>query len=503
IMQSFEILCGITAVVLAIYYFLTSTFDFWKSRGVSGPRPIPGMGNFKDVLFNKKFTGDYVKEIYDTYKNEPLIGIFMTKTPILIVKDLDLIKNILIKDFSDFADRGYPDLKKVEPLSQHLFALEPKRWRPLRMRLSPVFTSGKLKEMFSLISECADHLILYMEKIASKNEPVECRELMAKYMTDVIGTCAFGIEMNALSNENSEFRKMGRKIFNPTWTNVLRLRLKQFCPQLYEMLGYILSETEITKFFTRVIVETMNYREMNNVTRHDFIDILLELKKHPNKLGDDFDVTDNLLAAQAFVFFIAGFETSSSTISNALYELALNEKIQSNLRKEINEIYAKHGEDLTYDNVKKMDYLDKVFKETLRKYPPVTFLMRQSMSSYTFDGTKVSIPKNQKVWIPIYAIQRDSDIYPKPDVFDPERFCDDAVQSRHPMTYLPFGDGPRNCIGARFGVYQTKIGLIKALRNYKFETCEKTPIPYVNNPKTALLSPKDGLHLKIIKINRT
>ncbi|XP_018345204.1 PREDICTED: cytochrome P450 6j1-like [Trachymyrmex septentrionalis] len=449
-MQSFEILCGITAVVLAIYYFLTSTFDFWKSRGVSGPRPIPGMGNFKDVLFNKKFTGDYVKEIYDTYKNEPLIGIFMTKTPILIVKDLDLIKNILIKDFSDFADRGYPDLKKVEPLSQHLFALEPKRWRPLRMRLSPVFTSGKLKEMFSLISECADHLILYMEKIASKNEPVECRELMAKYMTDVIGTCAFGIEMNALSNENSEFRKMGRKIFNPTWTNVLRLRLKQFCPQLYEMLGYILSETEITKFFTRVIVETMNYREMNNVTRHDFIDILLELKKHPNKLGDDF---------------------GTYLCDRLIYIYPANTNL--------------------------------MHTETLRKYPPVTFLLRQSMSSYTFDGTKVSIPKNQKVWIPIYAIQRDSDIYPKPDVFDPERFCDDAVQSRHPMTYLPFGDGPRNCIGARFGVYQTKIGLIKALRNYKFETCEKTPIPYVNNPKTALLSPKDGLHLKIIKINRT
>jgi len=73
-------------------------------------------------------------------------------------------------------------------------------------------------------------------------------------------------------------------------------------------------------------------------------------------------LTDGLITAQAFVFFVAGFETSSSTISHALYELALNEKIQSNLRKEINEVYAKHGEDLTYDNVKKMDYLDKVFK---------------------------------------------------------------------------------------------------------------------------------------------
>ncbi|XP_012056174.1 PREDICTED: cytochrome P450 6A1-like [Atta cephalotes] len=502
-MESFEILCGIAAVVLAIYYFLTSTFDFWKSRGVPGPRPIPGLGNFKDVMLTKKFAGDFVKEIYNTYKNEPLIGIFARKTPILIVKDLDLIKNILIKDFSNFADRGLPSFKKAEPLSQHLFTLESKRWRPLRMRLSPVFTSGKLKEMFSLISECADHLILYMEKIASRNEPVECRELMAKYATDVIGTCAFGIEMNALSNEDSEFRKMGRKIFIPTWTNVLRLRMRESFPRLYEMLGYILPQTEITKFFTRIIMETMNYREMNNITRNDFIDMLRELKKHPDKLGDNFDLTDGLITAQAFVFFVAGFETSSSTISHALYELALNEKIQSNLRKEINEVYAKHGEDLTYDNVKKMDYLDKVFKETLRKYPPVTFLVRRSLSNYTFDGTKVSIPKNQQIWIPIYAIQRDSDIFPKPDIFDPERFCDDAVQSRHSMTYLPFGDGPRNCIGARFGVYQSKIGLIKVLRNYKFETCEKTPIPYVNNPKTILLAPKDGLHLKIIKINRT
>jgi cytochrome P450 family 6 len=85
--------------------------------------------------------------------------------------------------------------------------------------------------------------------------------------------------------------------------------------------------------------------------------------------------------------------------------------------------------------------------ETLRKYPPVTVLMRRSMSSYTFEGTNVSIPKNQRVWIPAYAIHRDPNIYPKPDVFDPERFTDEAVQSRHPMSYLPFGDGPRNCIG--------------------------------------------------------
>jgi cytochrome P450 family 6 len=78
-------------------------------------------------------------------------------------------------------------------------------------------------------------------------------------------------------------------------------------------------------------------------------------------------LTDSLIASQAFVFFLAGFETSSTTMSNALYELALNQKIQDKLRKEITETYIKHGENLTYENIKGMDYLDKIFKGTLTK----------------------------------------------------------------------------------------------------------------------------------------
>ncbi|XP_011636073.1 probable cytochrome P450 6a13 [Pogonomyrmex barbatus] len=500
-MELFEILCGIAVIILGLYYFLTSSYDFWKSRGVPGPRPIPGFGNFKDIMLIKLSIGDYSLKVYNDYKDEPMVGIYSRKTPILVIKDPNLIKDVLIKDFPTFASRGIPTFDKADPLSQHLFSLEPKRWRPLRIRLSPVFTSGKLKEMFSLISKCADHLVQYTEKVASKNEPIECRELTAKYTTDVIGSCAFGIEMNSMSDEDGEFRKMGRKIFTPSWSNVMRARFRQMMPGLYSILGYILPQSEITKFFIRVIMESIDYRNTHNITRHDFIDILRELKKNPDKLGD-IKLTDSLIASQAFVFFLAGFETSSTTMSNALYELAVNPKVQVKLRAEIDESYVKHGGNLTYDNVKQLDYLDKVFKETLRKYPPVTILMRESTSNYTFEDTKISIPKGTRIWIPIYAIQRDPNIYPDPDVFDPERFDDEAMESRHSMVYLPFGDGPRNCIGSRFAVYQTKIGLIKILRNYKIETCEKTQKHYVNNPKAFLLAPKDGIHLKIIKIDR-
>jgi len=300
-MGPFEILCGIAVIILAVYYYLTSTFNFWKSRGVRGPRPTPGFGTFKDIMRSRICGPDYVKKLYNAYKDEPMIGIFAGKTPILLVKDLDLIKDVLIKDFSLFANRGFPVFKKAEPLSQHLFSLESKTWRPLRMKLSPVFTSGKLKEMFSLMSECADHLVQYMEKFV--NKPIECRDLMAKYGIDVIGSCVLGIDMYGLSNEDSEFWKMGTKIFSSSWISKLRGILAQMFPRFYELLGsYVLPHSEVTKFFLRVIVETMEYREKNNITRNDFIDMLRELKKHPDKMAD-IDLTDSLLASQAFVFF--------------------------------------------------------------------------------------------------------------------------------------------------------------------------------------------------------
>lgn len=85
--------------------------------------------------------------------------------------------------------------------------------------------------------------------------------------------------------------------------------------------------------------------------------------------------------------------------------------------------------------------------EILRKYPAGLFFRRRATSSYTFNNIKISIPKGQRIWIPFLALHRDPRFYPSPDVFDPERFNEEAVQNRHPMAYIPFGDGPRNCIG--------------------------------------------------------
>jgi len=155
------------------------------------------------------------------------------------------------------------------------------------MKLSPIFTSRKLKEMFGLISQCANHLIDHVEEIMkNKNEPVEIYELMGKYTTDVIGSCAFGIEINSLSNKENEFRRIGKNVFHQPLPDIIRSNIRIYSPKLFDILGYILPQTEITKFFIRLVIDTMNYREKNNVIRHDFIDTLRELKKHADKMED-------------------------------------------------------------------------------------------------------------------------------------------------------------------------------------------------------------------------
>ncbi|CAK9801806.1 Probable cytochrome P450 6a14 [Anthophora plagiata] len=493
-----EILCGFIVLLLLIYYYTVKLYSVWKKVGVPGPTPIPPFGNFFPVLCGKISIGDQMVKFYNQYKRIPIFGFYIRGQHVLGVNDPDIIKSILIKDFSKFASRGIALNEVAEPLSQHLFALEPKRWRPLRMRLSPIFTSGKLKDMFSLILECSNILEKYLESLVEKETLIEMREFSAKFTTDVIGSCAFGIDMNAMSNEQCKFRDIGREFFGPGWNQAIRLRVREAFPRLYTLLGHILPYDDMTTFFIKAVLDMIEYRKKNNIVRPDFINTLMDLQAHPEKLN--IELTDHLLVAQAFVFFVAGFETSASTITNALYELAQNQDIQDKLRNEIREHYQINNGEWKYENIKNMQYLDGVFKETLRKYPPVTVIMRKSSEEYTLEDLKITLPKDTRIFIPAYAIHRDPDIYPNPDVFDIDRFKEDVVATRHPMHYLPFGDGPRNCIGARFAIFQTKIGLIKILRNYKVDVCEKTQIPFINEPLTFTLAPKHGIILKVTKV---
>lgn len=122
-LHHFHILTAFVAIFLALYYYLTSKFDFWKNRGVSGPRPVPFFGNAKDVLLRKIGIGSFIAELYKRYDNEAMFGIFIGRSPNLVLRDLDLIKDVLIKDFSIFDNRGLNIPERVRIFFFYLFFL--------------------------------------------------------------------------------------------------------------------------------------------------------------------------------------------------------------------------------------------------------------------------------------------------------------------------------------------------------------------------------------------
>lgn len=156
----------------------------------------------------------------------------------------------------------------------------------MRAKLSPVFTSGKLREMFPLVIECSKNLEKYLDGVSQTGKPVECRDLAGKFTTDVIGSCAFGINMNALSDENSEFREVGKKMFTQTMRMQIRDICRQFLPNIYEIFGHLLQIPGVDQFLIDVVRDTIKYRRENKIVRPDFINTLMELQDHPEKLED-------------------------------------------------------------------------------------------------------------------------------------------------------------------------------------------------------------------------
>ena len=282
----FEVLGGLAVFVILLYYYFTSTFNFWEKRGVVGPKPTPMYGNFKDIMFGKASMGEYIKSEYDKYRDEPMFGVFAMRRPILVLNDPELIKDVLVKKFWSFANRGIRMFEKVEPLSANLINLEAARWKPLRAKQTTIFTSSKLKEMFYLLLECANHLEENLAKSTEINQVVECCEVSARYTTDVIGACIFGLDMKALEDDDSQFRKIGRKVIHAEGWRLFKIRFKQICPLLYNLLRPITYDYEINDFFIGLMTETMKHRRENNIRRNDFVDLLNDLKDNSDKLKD-------------------------------------------------------------------------------------------------------------------------------------------------------------------------------------------------------------------------
>ncbi|CAH1371210.1 unnamed protein product [Tenebrio molitor] len=505
---------SVAAVVVFITYFKWK-FNYWNKIGLPTLNPTIPFGDTRGLMLGETSFGEQFEKIYNTFKAKGVKhgGAYMGPRPFYIPVDPEIVKCIMQKDFSHFVNHGNYLDEENDPLSGHLFALEDAKWRNMRVKLTPTFTSGKMKMMFQTLADCTVGLKDIMDESATNHLPVDIKDILGRFTTDIIGSVAFGLECNSLKDPDAQFRKYGKLVFDAgRWDRFKGLISFTLPRGLLKLLKFKMTKPEVEKFFMKAVKDTVDYREKNHIYRKDFMHLLLQLKnrgmvKDDEKITDEHGTSDekaltmNELSAQAFVFFLAGFETSSTTMTFALYELATNPDVQDKLRNEINEVLAKHNDKVTYDGMMEMTYMENVLNETLRKYPSIPVIPRRCTKDYKIPQTNIILKKGTNVFIPLLGLHYDDEYYPDPEVFDPERFSEENKKTRPPLTWLAFGDGPRVCIGSRFGMLQAKMALMILLKHYKISVNKKTSFPIKFDKHVVTTSVQDGVWLNVEKLN--
>lgn len=271
--------------------------------------------------------------------------------------------------------------------------------------------------LFSLLQigrELDKHLCSLTENANQKSIVEEVKEINALYTTDVIATVAYGVRANSIKNPDGDFRANGKRIFEFNRKRAFEFTCMFFIPKLVKLLHLQVFSPKTTDFLRKTITYVMEERTKSGLTRNDLIDVLVKFRKDAENDSTHFANDMDSVIAQAAIFFSAGFETSSATMSFSLYELAKRQDIQQRLRDEIREalLQSENGQ-VSYDQINEMKYLNNVVTEVLRMYTPLPFLDRECTAPQGYSlkpYCDFTIPTGMPVYIPASAIQRDPNV---------------------------------------------------------------------------------------------
>ncbi|XP_077588233.1 cytochrome P450, family 3, subfamily A, polypeptide 65 [Stigmatopora nigra] len=478
--------------LLALYG--TAPYGFFKKLGIKGPKPFPFIGTFLEY---RQGVHNFDLECFRKYGK--VWGLYDGRQPVLAIVDTAMIKTILVKEcYSVFTNRR--DFGINGPLKDAVSLVEDEDWKRIRSVLSPSFTSGRLKEMYSIMLHHSNNLLKCLQRKVDADEVIHLKDVFGPYSMDVVASTAFSVDIDSINRPADPFVANIKKMtmFNFMSPLIVLVVLFPFLRPLIEKMEISLFPADVLTFFFNFLKNIKSDRDKNNYkSRVDFMQLMVDAqmsKSSKEDINNQKGLTDHEILSQAMIFIFAGYETSSSSMCFFGYNLATHPSIQETLQKEIDETFPNKVRP-NYDDLMQMEYLDMVMNESARLYPIVNRLERVGKASVEVCG--LTIPKNSVVMIPIYTLHRDPSLWPEPESFKPERFSKENKDNIDPYAFLPFGAGPRNCIGMRFAVLMMKLALVEILQHYSFVTCKETEIPLVLSAD-GFTSPKNPIKIKLM-----
>ena len=442
-------------VASCLYLYYAYKFRFFSSRGIPGPSPVPFFGNILDK-FHKPWMQLAAQRVEEF---GPLYGVFDGSKPKLVVKDPELIKKIMVQDFTHFTDRTPTRLE--HPIEQKMMVMLPgDQWATWRKIVTPAFSPQKLKSMEPLMQESIDHLIAEIERRAEGGKAhVDIRLICDNFTLEVIARTGLGVDMNVHQNPDPIIDLMKENIATSPFRIVLCFMLPKWFKTLIEYTMFYKPGLEASVAYVKeVIHQRRKNPEFEQNT--DFTSILMSASRDGKPMPEDE------IVANVVDLFLAGLETVSLLLAAVTFLLAQHPQVQQRLYEEVVSVTAGDPKRVGIDSVNDMKFMDAVLNETLRLYSPSTYTERKVSKAYDMNG--ITLPVGLDILILTYLLHHDEKYHPAAETFDPDRFMPDRISQMDPFTFIPFGQGPRNCPAGRMALVLDKIALSRLLMRFEF-----------------------------------
>ncbi|KAJ6218346.1 hypothetical protein RDWZM_009503 [Blomia tropicalis] len=524
---------GTTIIATIAWYFL--------NRSEENNREEYARRNVKYLPQRNAFLQMVFKERLEEAKHEffkqghRIFGYNFLNAYTISAAEPELAQVVLSKEFTNFTNRRA--FETNDPFFQNAISIvKDETWKRLRAVMTPTFSTGKLRRMKPLVDDTIRTLNKNMANAIKSSSDVNMKQIYGAFTMDTIIQVAFGTKVDSLVEPNNPVITYAKKLFSVdiSFKNIIKFTMILMAPKLANFLK-IRINPEVTDFFYKFSMDIINQKRKNmkngNIGKaNNFIELLLEaeveneeeaakLKLTEESNVDEFGfkkstkyITNDELVAQCSLFFLAGYDTTATTLTMASYLLATNPDKQEKLYKEALSVLGKLSEEagpdgskdpvdlITLESLSRFEYLAAVVNETLRLYSPATFVEREVSKDMTIqkeDGScKIHLKKNDIIQFPVYSMHRDPEQFSDPESFKPERFLGEP--NFHKYAYIPFGSGPRNCIARSLALLEAKMALLHTIRQYKLSVSSKTKIPPDFYFQSQIIVPRDI----ILKVER-
>ena len=423
------------------------------------PYPTPHKSKIKWI---KRFTtgwGSWIHTLAESSYKTKIGHVRFPKASLFIINDRELVKDIGIKRHDEFPKHRMQHETLCPLLGESIFTTNGDQWKRQRYQMNPAFAHTHLKRSFGTMQGAVNDLLRTMKGL-DHTAPIAIDPLMTHVTADVIFRT---ILSHNITDEQTADVLEAFNIFQKYAQHTITLHSfglpdKIFSRQLNKNASRI-------RGILRPIIKARHDAYHAGTPTEDK-DILASLLESTDETGKHFPLDE--LVNHIAMLFLAGHETTASALTWSLYLLSQCPHLQKEIQAEIN-AHSKNGE-ITFETIKHLKTTLNVFQEAMRLYPPVSFYPREAMKECPI-GNKTA-QKGDVLSISPWLIHRHRKVWKDPDVFDPSRFDDPAQKENIKEHYLPFGLGPRLCIGKGFAIQESVLTLATIIQNFDIKNVE-------------------------------